>query len=282
VGKGDAAICGVIGYPVSHSLSPEIFAFLASRLKRPLVYRRLPVMPEELPTFVKIAQLSQLFHGWNVTIPHKTELATYCDRLSPAAEAMGAVNVIAFRDGVLQGHNTDVIGIRETLAERKFKAKGCSSVVYGAGGAAIAAGFALGEAGAARVVIQNRTEANARQVCARLSRIFRKTRFEATSNAQGDFDLYVNATPLGMEGFPPNALLPTRPKKGALAFDLIYKPARTSFLATAEDRGLKTLGGLDMLIWQAIGTWEIWFGPVKGKAGLKKALAKALAKALKK
>jgi shikimate dehydrogenase len=266
----------VIGHPVSHSLSPDIFGFLAGRLKRSLIYRKLDILPEELSEITRKAQTTALFRGWNVTIPHKTALAGLCSDLSPAAKAMGAVNVVEFRKRGARGHNTDVIGIRETLREQRFKARARGAVIYGAGGAALAVGYVLGELGAGRVVLQARNLAKARAAASRLGRIFRKTRYEATTKATGPFDLYVNATPLGMQGFAENRLLARDARRGALAFDLIYRPEKTSFLASARRRGLRTVGGLDMLIWQAIGTWEVWFGPLRGKAPVKAALARHL------
>lgn len=272
--------CGVIGHPVDHSLSPDLFAFLADRLKRPLVYRRLDVLPEELSAFARTAEAGHLFRGWNVTIPHKTALAAYCRDLTPSAEAIGAVNVVEFTEKGSLGHNTDVIGIRETMREQGFKPRGREAVIYGAGGAALAVGFVLGELGAKRVVIQGRTLHKAEEAAARLGKLFKKTHFDSATEVTGEFDLYVNATPLGMKGFPTNNLFPKDAKRKALAFDLIYRPEKTSFLAAARKRGLKAVGGLDMLIWQAIGTWEIWFGPVRSKARVKVALAKHLRRVL--
>lgn len=274
-------VCGILGHPVSHSLSPQIFEFLAIRLKRPLLYRKLDVPPGRLRAFVGEALRRKDFRGWNVTIPHKVVVARFCSDLSDAARAMGSVNVVEFRGKRgPRGYNTDVIGIRETFREQKFKPRGREAVIYGAGGAAIAVGFVLGELGARRVVFEARTAARARRLALRLSRLFPRTCFEVGSTprvAQDcGFDLYVNATPLGMKGFAKNELLPRDARKGALAFDLIYRPEKTSFLTAARRRGLRTVGGLDMLIWQAIGTWEIWFGPVRGRAELKAALVRRL------
>jgi shikimate dehydrogenase len=145
----------------------------------------------------------------------------------------------------------------------------------------------LGKLGARRVVIETRDSAKGRAVARRLGTMFQKTRFEAGAakgaRSKGDvreFDLYVNATPLGMKGFGKNDLLSKTARKGALAFDLVYRPEKTSFLASARRRGLKTVGGLDMLIWQALGTWELWFGPIPGKARVKADLARYLRRVL--
>jgi shikimate dehydrogenase len=268
------ARCGVLGHPVSHSLSPDIFKFISRRLGREVEYFRLDVKPATLARFVADARRSGAFKGWNVTIPHKEKIARLCDELAPEARALGAVNVAEWRGKKLRGFNTDVIGIRETLKESRFR--GREAVVYGSGGAALAVGYVLGELGLKRVIFQNRTLPRAKKAALRLGKIYPKTRFEASRDAGGGFQLYVNATPLGMHGFPANHLLPEDAGPRALAFDLVYRPENTSFLEEARGLGLRQVGGLDMLVWQAIGTWEIWFGRVTRKHELKEALVRHL------
>jgi shikimate dehydrogenase len=226
-----------------------------------------------------------LFKGWNVTIPHKEAIARLADRLSPEARLIGAANVVEFRDGKVLGHNTDAYGVSETLREQGLDLRRRGVLLIGAGGAALSVGYAAGRARAATVWIANRSPERARRAARRLARRFPRTRFRAIGlDALEDFTeeigLYVNATPLGMKGFAARSLLPSIVCEGALAFDLVYRPARTPFLEQAEERGLRTVGGLDMLIWQAIRTWEIWFGPVRGKRAVKAALRKHLERTL--
>jgi shikimate dehydrogenase len=210
-------------------------------------------------------------------------MAGYCTELSPEAGAIGAVNVVQFLSEEVRGHNTDVIGVRETLREQKFAMRGKRCLILGAGGAAAAVGYVLGEGGAGSVVFRNRDTAKARALAGALGKLFRRTEFVVgvgVEDGLDDFDLYVNATPTGMKGFPVSLPVSMKKKRGALAFDLVYRPAKTAFLARAKRSGLASVGGLDMLIWQAIGTWEIWFGRVSSRNRLKSALKRHLTKIL--
>jgi shikimate dehydrogenase len=220
-----------------------------------------------------------------LTLPHNEETSDLMDILSSEAQITGAVNVVKATLGKLQGFNTDVIGVIETLREQKFNIKKSNALIFGAGGAALSAGFALGKNSAKQVWVVNRTFSRARKVASRLSAHFPKTFFEPRSLTQvkeisDSIDLYINATPLGMKGFPKVTLLPDRVSPGALAFDLVYRPEKTKFLEKASKLGLRTVAGLDMLIWQAIAGWEIWLGTVPNRSQLKNALKTHLEKKL--
>jgi shikimate dehydrogenase len=268
----------VVGHPVSHSISPEIFRFLSRRLKKDLCYGRLDIAPEDFSAVVRSFKKSDFFLGWNVTIPHKETIAAAVDWLSPEARAIGAVNVVHFSKGRLRGHNTDAFGIAQTLRENQVEVRGRTVVLFGAGGAARAMGYVLGSFGARQVFIANRSMARGRVLCHALTKAFRKTEFKAVSltAVPDDAALYVNSTPLGMKGFTRQSLLPSRVKTPAVAFDLIYRPENTVFLQSARKQGLRTVGGLDMLLWQALRTWEIWLGPIPRRRYVKTALAKHL------
>jgi shikimate dehydrogenase len=276
---------GVLGFPISHSLSPQIFEYLAMTLGESLDYRKIEVRPQDLDSCRVAIQKLKLLQGCNVTLPHKEAVLSWMDELSKEARALGAVNVIRQDSkGRLSGYNTDVIGVKKALQEQKFKVSGRSAVIFGAGGAALAVGYVLGQLKASDVWIVNRTVGKARLQSKKLSRLFSKTTYHPVGSVskayQSDPVLYVNATPLGMAGFPPGDLLPESQflRVPALAFDLVYRPQRTAFLRTAHARGLSTLGGLDMLIWQALATWEIWMGPIAHAQRLKVELKKVLIK----
>lgn len=275
----EAPLAAVIGHPVAHSLSPLIFSLISARERTPVEYRKIDVAPEDFARFTWLARKLGLFAGWNVTIPHKQSAAKACDRLSPEARATGAVNVMRFeKKGRVAGFNTDILGIERTLAGQGVRLKGKRVVVFGAGGAGLAAGYAAGRMGAAEVVFVNRTLTRARAAARRLAKAWPRTRFRAAAWPGGQAaELYVNATSLGMRSSsaPP---LPPGARSGAVAFDVVYVPEDTAFLRAARKRGLRAVGGLDMLVWQAIATWEIWFGKLgSGRAkSLKGALARAL------
>jgi shikimate dehydrogenase len=271
----------VIGAPVSHSRSPAIFSFLAKKLGRPeLSYTAIEVQPAGLQDFLTGLRSKPGFAGVNVTIPHKEQLLRLLDDVSLEARAVGAVNVVQVEGGRLRGHNTDVLGIVRTLEEQGVRMAGEDAWIWGAGGAARAAAYALGSLGARCVYLQNRDSARAAKIQDELGAFFPGTSYVvvrpgAAAQAQ-PLSLLINATPLGMKGAAPagtlfDSLRELPFRRGALAFDLIYNPERTPFLARAEEQGLRTVSGLDMLVHQALATWEIWFGPLGGPAQLREA-----------
>lgn len=260
--RGDRSLAAVIGHPIAHSISPDLFAFIARKTDRAIDYRRLDITPERLAATVRVFREQPLFVGWNVTIPHKTAIAKLVDERSEAAELLGAVNVVRFRDGALCGDNTDVIGVAMTFDRHGIDVRGRTAIVYGAGGAATAVGYVLGKRAAREVAIVNRTPAKARRIARRLGDAFPRTRFVVGERASAGASLYVNTTPLGMEGFSQRSLLPKDAQRGAWAFDVVYRPEKTVFLQQARKQGLRPVGGLDMLIGQALGTYDLWFTPL--------------------
>src|SRR5690606_30051374 len=154
---GEAAVVGVIGWPVAHSLAPLMHNRAFAHLDMNWVYVPFAVRPENLEAAV--AGLRALsVRGFNVTIPHKTAIIPFLDQLTPAAAAIGAVNTVINRDGWLVGDNTDGLGFLQSLREEaEFDPAGSRTVIVGAGGAARAVAVSLADAGAARVVIANRT-----------------------------------------------------------------------------------------------------------------------------
>jgi shikimate dehydrogenase len=271
-------LAGVMGYPIEHSLSPEIFDFISRRLGIPLVYKKLAVPAEDLQSTVEVFKKLSLLTGWNVTIPHKKKIVELMDLLSPEARAISAVNVVQVQKNRLLGYNTDVLGVSETFRENAILVRDHSALIFGAGGAALSVGYVLGDQGAADVALVNRSHDSGEAAVRTLSGVFPKTRFHSLPwSAVESFDspraLYVNATPLGMQGYGASGFhLPRKVTPEAVAFDLIYRPEHTPFLSEMGERGLKTVGGLDMLIWQAIAAWEIWMHPISNEKDFKSTL----------
>lgn len=271
----------VIGQPITQSLSPEIFAFLSQKLKRPLHYRREEVAPAELAQWARARKREPQFCGCNVTIPHKEKILKQAQSQTPEVRLLGAANVIQVVRGRWVAHNTDIIGVKATLREQKLRLRGKNAVLFGAGGAAKAVVFTLAQSGLRRLWIINRTPARARALARRFARKFPHTEFRVVAGAEAVTDriaLVVNSLPVsaGSDGF--RFAFPLTPR--ALAFDLTYRPPVTPFLRRAHQAGLRTVNGLDMLIWQALATWKIWFrgmgDPVRLKARLKRELSGSL------
>ena len=246
---------GIFGRPVSHTRSPRIFARLAVLLKRPISYEA--VLVADLSAAIEKAR-AEGWRGANVTVPLKEKAAELAQRLTPAAKALGAVNVLRF-GRVVQGHNTDADGLRDALREGGLQIRGKNALVFGAGGAARAAGWALAREGAKRVRFCARTAARAQRAAKALKPHFRKTSFSAGAPVAAD--IWVNATPLGMKGFPDRSPAPRKLTSPGLAVDLVYG-RRTAFQRDAGSRGARVTDGAAMLVYQALRAWEYWDKPL--------------------
>ena len=244
----------VIGHPVAHSRSPALFARFAAASGIALAYDAVDVTPDELAATLARWRDDAAFVGCNVTLPHKERALALADRAEPAARACGAANVLTRVGNTLVADNTDVAGIEAALAEHGVALRGARVAILGAGGAARAVAEAARRSGAAAITIAARDLARAAAVAAD---------FGADACALGEVpvaDVYVNATPVGMQGQPQISLLPANAAAGAAAFDLVYVPEQTVFLRDARARGLRTVPGSAMFLAQAIATFEIWFG----------------------
>ena len=249
-------IVGIIGHPLSHTMSPAMHNAAFTELKMAGRYLAFPVQSTELETFLQVAVEVDL-RGFNVTIPHKEAIVPLLDRLDPSAEKVKAVNTVLMEEGQLIGFNTDVHGVSMVFKEAGVLIKGRKALIIGAGGAARACCAALSESGA-RIVVVNRTGEKAEA----LSRDFKNTRAANMQEFDKEaFDIVINCTPLGMKGFPDEMPLPPSIfKPGQFVMDLIYNPQKTRFLTEAEKRGAIIANGESMLIHQALKAFEIWTG----------------------
>jgi shikimate dehydrogenase len=259
--NGQTKLVGLIGYPIEHSLSPAMHNSAFAALSLNWCYVPLPAPPERLGEAV--AGLRALgLAGVNVTVPHKEAVVSYLDEVTPAAQAIGAVNTIVVRKGLI-GHNTDWQGFLTALSEGGFDPQGKRAVVLGAGGAARAVVHALARAGA-QVTVLNRTLARAQALIQDFSPLFPalpltlQTLEEQTAGAH----LLVNATPVGMWPQVDQSIWPEDlPFPGHLTvFDLVYNPRQTKLLRQAEAVGAKVIGGLGMLVHQGAAAFELWTG----------------------
>ena len=253
-------LAAVIGSPVGHSLSPAIHnaAFRALGLPWVFVAWEVPegYAPEALESMERFGVA-----GLSVTMPHKSAVAQALDGLAEEAEILGAVNCVVREAGAggetkLIGHNTDGYGIIASLREDAgFAPENSDCLVLGAGGAARAAVLALASAGAARIAVANRTPKRAKQAAA----LAGNKGEVVPADAAGEFDLVINATPLGMgdlkDEIPVSPML-LRPDQTVL--DLIYIPEETTLMAQARDRGVAVYNGLGMLVHQAARAFELW------------------------
>jgi shikimate dehydrogenase len=244
----------VIGHPIAHSRSPALFARFADAAGIALAYDAVDVMPAELDATLARWRDDPAFVGCNVTLPHKARALALADRAEPAARACGAANVLTRVDAGLVADNTDVAGVEAALAQHGVALRGARVAILGAGGAARAVAEAARRSGAASIAVAARDPARAAAVAAD---------FGASACTLDEVplaDIYVNATPVGMQGQAQHSLLPADAAPGAAAFDLVYIPEQTAFLADARARGLRTVPGTAMFLAQAAATFELWFG----------------------
>lgn len=254
---GHARLAGVLGWPVSHSRSPRLHGHWLETLGLDGAYVPLPVHPDRFAPAVR-ALVDLGFRGANVTIPHKQAAFAVCDVVDASARRAGAVNTLVFRDGRIEGSNTDGYGFLESVREQapEWRPQAGPAVVLGAGGAARAIAAALLDAGCPGVTLVNRSRERAEA----LARDLGGPVAVAGSPPLRDAALLVNATSLGMQGQPPLLLdLAPLPAGGVVA-DIVYVPLETPLLAAARARGLRAVDGLGMLLHQARPGFEAWFG----------------------
>lgn len=255
--SGHARTAGILGWPVDHSRSPRLHGLWLRRHGIDGAYLPLPVRPERFADSVRaLADLG--FRGANVTIPHKEAAFAVCDRVDATAHRAGAVNTLVFRDGMIEGSNTDGWGFLANCAEAApgWRADAGPVVILGAGGSARAVAAALLDAGCPRVTLVNRTPARAEA----LARALGGPVAVADRPPLEEAAMLVNTTSLGMPGQPAQAIdlapLPAR----AVVADIVYVPRETALLAAARARGLAVVEGLGMLLHQARPGFAAWFG----------------------
>jgi shikimate dehydrogenase len=266
----------VIGSPVSHSLSPAIFEFISLDQGTEFEYSAIEVKPEDHKNFLKKIQGEEKFIGLNVTLPLKELFANSVDSVTSAAKIIGATNVVHFIDQLAYGHNTDVIGIEKTFTRASFDVENSICLLWGAGGSAKAVAYVLGKLKAKKVFVFNRGS-RGQELAEHFSPYYPDTSFKFISSLEEikneSISLMINTTPLGMQGQESGESYFKQCEKltfsrNTLAFDLIYIPEQTDFLKVAQKLNLRNVGGLGMLIDQALATWEIWVGPITDEAKL--------------
>lgn len=253
---------GLIGHPVSRSLSAEVFAAFSALGDEEIAYSLLDCSPADMPLLIPTLK-PQGWAGFNVTIPYKQKVCAMLNLADPAAKACGAVNAVRFGRAGLEGTNTDAHALVNALDEAGFTAAGADAAVFGSGGAAASSGWALGRARAASVTFRARNGSAAAALAGRLAECFPDTvfaaaPFEAPEKAPV---ILVNATPLGMyqPGRPP-----CEPERGQLCVDLAYAPGGTEFSAAALAAGARSIDGLALLVWQAALSLRFWTGRPAG------------------
>lgn len=259
--SGNARLAGVMGWPVTHSLSPRVHGYWLEHHRIDGVYIPLAVAPESLER--AMTALPALgFRGVNLTLPHKERALGLCHEVDELARRIGAVNTIVVREEQLIGSNSDAFGFLENLRTGApgWRPAAASAAVLGAGGAARAVVAALIDAGVPEVRIVNRTRERAEALAAALGGGISVRGWEQRDAALADVGLLVNTTSLGLAGQPPLELDLDGLPPDAVVSDLVYAPLVTPLLEAARARGNPVVDGLGMLLHQARPGFNAWFG----------------------
>ncbi len=275
---GKAKIAGVIGWPITHSLSPVLQGYWLNEYGIDGAMVPLATAREDFTPVIEALRRAG-FRGVNVTVPHKEAAFALAHHNDVLAVAAGAANLLVFTDNGIEGRNTDAIGLAESLRENIGELNGKSVVLLGAGGAARGAVLALEALGAGVIHLLNRDVHRAKTLAASFSQKaqLRPGALSDWASVAGEAALVVNSTSAGMGSNPPLDIdLGLLPQDAAVC-DIVYSPLETVLLKDAAARGHKTIDGLGMLMHQAVPSFEAFFG-VKPKVtpGLRAALIEAL------
>ena len=251
----------IVGWPVKHSRSPMIHRYWLRQHGLSGDYGQEAVAPENFSGFLTMLA-DRGYVGCNVTLPHKEAAFALLDEVDPAAAALGAANTIWLEEGRLCGSNSDVVGFLSSLDADVpgWADETGHSLVLGAGGAARGVVHGLLSRGVERVTVANRSIDRAEAIAVEFGPRVKAAELDAVAHLLPDTELLINTTALGMAGQPPLVLALDGLKAGAIVSDSVYVPLETDLILAARARGHRTVGGLGMLLHQAVPGFERWFG----------------------
>lgn len=255
----------LLGEKLGHSLSPILHKSIYRQLEiDDASYRTVELPQERLKGFFSGFRVGG-FDGVNITVPHKAAVLDLLDEVDNKARVLNAVNCVNRQANKLVGYNTDVLGFDYSLRLNNVDVEGKKFAILGAGGSAQAVGAALAEKEAGTIVIVNRTAEKAEELKSTILQLNRNADvIIGDESALMDIkpDCIVNTTSIGMspnvDGNPLSSAEPFN--SNVVAFDLVYNPLQTQFLAMAEQAGATTINGIQMLVAQAVYSVEIWMG----------------------
>ena len=258
-------MCGVIGDPIEHTLSPTIHNAAFNHLKLDFVFLAFRVKAADLENAVR-GMRGLGIYGLNVTMPHKSTVISFLDEVDPTVQFLGSANTILNKDGKLSGFNTDGVGALKALRENGAELSEKKVLLLGAGGAAKALAFALAEE-VGELVVLNRAAEKARELAEALGRMFNKKVVggslspDAIAKNLRASDILINATSVGMKpNLSQSIVAPQWLKSDLVVMDIIYDPVETKLARDAKAAGAKVISGVEMLIYQGAASFEIWTG----------------------
>ena len=258
--KGTTRVCGLIGNPVGHSVSPAIHNNLARLTGKDMVYTTFKVEKGDVASAVRGAYSLNIL-GLNVTVPHKSEVIDSLVDIDPLAKAIGAVNTLVRVDGGFKGYNTDILGLEDEgieLADSKV-------IILGAGGAARAITFLCSSKNAQCVYLLNRTVDKAEVIAQAVNAHFNNDKVIPMNIADyadipGEDYVVIQTTSVGLHPNDEAVVIDDEAfyKKAAVGVDIIYNPAKTKFMKLIKAQGKNAYNGLKMLLYQGVSAYELW------------------------
>ncbi|MDD3792689.1 MAG: shikimate dehydrogenase [Candidatus Bathyarchaeota archaeon] len=280
---GKTRACGVIGDPINHSLSPIIQNAAFEAVDLNFVFLAYKVKTSGLEDAVNGARALNI-RGLNVTMPHKTRIIDFLDRIDLSAQIIKSVNTVLNKENLLFGFNTDGVGALRALKENGVEPKGRKVLLLGAGGAARAVAYTLAKE-ADELVVLNRTVKSSHNLAKLLEKTVGKkvvagslSISDIQRNLQ-DSDILINATSVGMKPKPQESPVPIKLLRRDLSvMDIVYNPIETRLIKDAKSMGAVVIGGIEMLIYQGAASFEIWTGKSAPIQVMKKAALSHLRK----
>jgi shikimate dehydrogenase len=262
---GKTRVCGVIGDPIEHTLSPIMHNAAFQALGLDYVFLAFKVKPPEVANATAGMRALNI-RGLNVTMPHKSTIMNHLDRIDLSAQIIKSVNTVLNKESTLFGFNTDGVGALKALRENGVELKGRKVLLLGAGGAARAIAYTMAKE-ADELAVLNRTVKPAQDLAKLLEKTANKkivvgplTPVEIQRNIQ-DSDILINATSLGMKPKAEESPVPPKLLRRNLAvMDIVYNPLETKLAKEAKAAGGKVVSGVEMLIYQGAASFEIWTG----------------------
>lgn len=264
---GYTRICGLMGNPVEHTMSPFIHNNLSESLGKNLAYVPFHVPTGHVKEAVEGAFALNLL-GLNVTVPYKSEVIPFLKDIDPLAKQIGAVNTLVRMEGGFKGYNTDMPGLYRAMCEDGVKIDGEKVLILGAGGVARAVALLLAQKKASDIVILNRTLDKAKMVAEEVNSIVGKQLVKAMALTdhrklpEGEKYLAIQATNVGMFPQVDSAVIEEEAfyHKVHTGYDLIFNPPVTRFMELVQKHGGRAFGGGKMLLYQAVIAYELWTG----------------------
>ena len=269
---------GVLGHPITHSLSPVMHTAALRALKLDAVYGAFDAPPRFVAPILHALILSGV-EGLNVTVPLKQAVLPLLDRLDPTARAMHAVNTIVVRHGRTTGYNTDGVGFVRGLEELGWKRGPTHAIILGAGGAARAVAWELAHIPGSQVVIANRHPGRASALAAWIRRQHPRSTVQAASLQHlslAGAEVLVNATTVGMRASDRLLVDPAQLRRSLMVYDLVYT-RQTPLVQAARRRGCVAANGLSMLLYQGAESLRLWLHRAPPISAMRTALKKAVA-----